>query len=296
MKMTSTRSLLLALLPALSVKAFTTHSPASAISSSSSKTRLNVGAAWNLGDGNSEQDYDSFVSFSETMMHRAEQCASHSEECSLEEAQICLDEVLHIQSNCVGAGVLSTSTEVCGVDTFDTLPFVVDSLRTKIRSEQQRLVFLRGGLHVLNVALGVTVVAMILHGLVQDPNVPVVSGTGEAAVLPFLPMEVVWSIRDGYFPLLMKEWMQHGGLQVVDTSVFEAKSVPISGQEWMWALQNGFLSDLSKEYMVNGGLRVDASYSEGGAVGPLQAEEWLYALRDGYLPQAVQHVFRNGGL
>ena len=114
--------LLAALLPATAV-AFST--PSGRVVSSTSQ--LHVGAAWSL-----EENYDSVLD-SDAMMHRAQACAD-SEECSLEEAQTCLDEVLHIQSNCVSGGVLSTSSEVCGLETYDVLPGVVQKIRSRSSS------------------------------------------------------------------------------------------------------------------------------------------------------------------
>jgi hypothetical protein len=253
-------------------------------------TSLHVGATWSLD--NVKEEYDNVAS-SDHMMHRAQACAD-SESCSVEEAQICLDKVLHIQQNCIGSGVLSTSADVCGLEAYDILPNIVDKLRHRIQAEQRRLVFVTTGLHALNLALGTFIVVIILHGLVADPNVPVDSfGSASAGVVPFLPMEWVWAVRDGYVPLLLQEWIRNGGL-VVDPAVFEVKAVPITGQEWMWATQSDSLGRLMQEHIQYGGLRVDPGYH--AETKPLQLQEWWWAIRDGYAGQALQHVLRNGGL
>ena len=81
---------------------------------------LHVGIAWDWND----QDLDE--SF---LMQRAQACAD-SDSCSLDDARICLDDVLHIQSGCV-TGVVTGN--VC--DNVDGVVEVVAKLRQKIANK-----------------------------------------------------------------------------------------------------------------------------------------------------------------
>ncbi|KAG7363902.1 hypothetical protein IV203_037104 [Nitzschia inconspicua] len=268
-------------------------------------TALHVGATWNL----EEEEYDYCnIATSNVMMQHAQACAN-SDSCSLEEAQTCLDELLHVQMQCIGGGVLSTSA-LCDIDNMinledgtitTTVADIVDKLRTKIQRESQRLVWIKTGMNLVNIILGIIVVSMILHGIVADPHVPVDSNNSimspydpDRAVVPFLPMEWIWAIRDGYLPLMMTQWFQHGGL-VVDSTAYEFKAVPITPQEWIWSIQNGSFGHLLKENMKYGALRVDATSYTSEAI-PLEAKEWWWAITGGYGNDAMQHFYRNGGL
>jgi hypothetical protein len=245
-----------------------------------------------------EEDYSNVAS-SDFMMQRAEVCAN-SESCSLEEAQTCLDELLHVQMQCIGSGVLTTST-VCNVENIDVVADVVAKLRTKIQEESKRLVWVNAGMNAANIVVGIAVVSMILHGIAADPHVPVdsmatsgfVENDPNRAVVPFLPMEWIWAARDGYLPLMISQWVQHGGL-VVDASAYEVKAVPFTPQEWIWAIQNGGFNQLLEENMRYGALRVDAGYNSETI--PLEPKEWWWALSGGYGDDVLQHFFRNGGL
>jgi hypothetical protein len=269
------------------------------ISSLSSTTALQVGVAWNFNheEQEEEHDYNNIVS-SGFMMHRAQVCAD-SDSCSLEDAQTCLKELLHVQMQCIGSGVLSPSA-VCDVGNVDVVADIVDKLRNKIQEESQRLVWVKSGMNIINIVLGVTIVSMILHGLVADPNVPVDSMTltmidndPTRAVVPFLPIEWIWAVRDGYVPTLVSQWFQHGGL-VVDSSSYDIKAAPLTPQEWIWTVQNGSFGHLLKENMKYGGLLVDMSYQSETI--PLEAKELWWALNGGYLEDVFRHFFRNGGL
>jgi hypothetical protein len=266
------------------------------IVSSFSDTALQVGVAWNLVD-HGEEDYSNVAS-SDFIMHRAQVCAD-SDSCSLEVSQTCLDELLHVQVQCIGSGVLSTSA-VCNVENVDSVADVVAKLRYRIQEESRRLVWIKAGMNVANTILGVFIGSMILHGLAADPNVPVDSMTSalvefdpNRGVVPFLPIEWLWAARDGYLPLMVSQWLQHGGL-VVDSSTYDVKAVPFTPQEWIWAIQNGSFGHLLKENMMYGALRVDASYNSETI--PLEFKELWWALNGGYLDDVVRHFFRNGGL
>eukprot|EP00539_Tryblionella_compressa_P021608 CAMPEP_0178887248 /NCGR_PEP_ID=MMETSP0747-20121128/16481_1 /TAXON_ID=913974 /ORGANISM="Nitzschia punctata, Strain CCMP561" /LENGTH=266 /DNA_ID=CAMNT_0020556367 /DNA_START=134 /DNA_END=934 /DNA_ORIENTATION=- len=265
-----------------------------AFSSTSAKTSLALRPTSALNVGITWEDYEDVAS-GDFMMHRAEACAN-SESCSLEEAQICLDEILHVQTQCVGGGVLST-TSVC--DNADRVADTVAKLRQKIEMESQRLAPLRASLNIVNVVLGIVVVSMILHGVAADPNVPfdaswaAFSSNENRAVAPFSIQEFIWSVRDGYLPLLFSQYLKNGGL-VVDAQAFDMKAVPFTPQEWVWSMQNGSLGRMLEESVKYGGLRVDSSYETETL--PLTFQETWWALTNGYAGNAVQHVFRNGGL
>lgn len=284
-------------------------------------TALYVGATWNLEE---EEEYDySNIATSNVVMQHAQVCAN-SDSCSLEEAQTCLDELLHVQMQCIGSGVLST-TALCNIDnminledgTITTVADIVDKLRTKIQRESQRLVWVKTGMNLVNIILGIMVVSMILHGIVADPHVPVDNSNNNSilsalsspsssggtiimdsdpnrAVVPFLPMEWIWAVRDGYLPLMMTQWFQHGGL-VVDVTSYEFKAVPITPQEWIWSIRNGSFGRLLEENIRYGALKVDAASYTSETI-PLEAREWWWAITGGYGNDAMQHFYRNGGL
>jgi hypothetical protein len=243
------------------------------------KSELHVGIAW--------EDYDDVTS-SDFMMLRAEACAN-SELCPLEEAQVCLDEILHIQKQCVGSGVLSTSA-IC--QNVDVTADIVSKLRQKIEVESRRLAPIRAGLNLVNLLLGFTIANMVLHGIAADPNVPVDSMAGISA-LPITFQEWVWAVRDGYFSLLFSEWFRHGGL-LADVSTFDMKAVPLAPQEWVWAIQNGGFGRMLQENIRYGGLLADSSFETETV--PLTVQEGLWALTGGYGGTAWDHFFRNGGL
>jgi len=93
--------------------------------SSSSPSALNVGAVWT--DDINNDIY---------LMNRAEACAN-SESCGLEEASAFLDDILHQQKECIGAGVLSTKATIC--DNVDVTAEIVANLRAKIELQRRQV-------------------------------------------------------------------------------------------------------------------------------------------------------------
>jgi len=280
------------------------------ITSSATSTCSALNAAALLMDDDNEDDYNDFIGGSVFLMNRAEACAN-SESCSLEEAQTFLDDILHVQMECVGAGVLSTKSAVC--DNVDVVAEVVANLRQKIQVERKRLAPLKATVHLANVAMGVYVVSTILHGFAVVPNVPVDAPLfssfdyisplevndmemimNSRGVTSILPQEWFWAVRDGYFPSLFSEWMHSGGL-VVDTSVFENKVVAFTPQEWVWSIQNGSFGHMLKENMQYGGLVVASDYNTEGMT-PMTFQDVLYSIQGGYVGTAANHFFRNGGV
>jgi len=241
------------------------------------------------------------------LMNRAQACAD-SESCSLEDAQLFLDGVLHQQKDCLGAGVLSTKTMIC--DNVESTVDLVATLREKIETEQRRRALITPTVHTINVVMGIYVISTIMHGFAAVPNVPIDSPlvyttdyysslfeeAGNRGIVPFLPEEWIWALRDGYFPRMVMEFFQNGGL-VVDTSAFDTKVVAFTPQEWIWSLQNGSFGRILQENMQYGGLVVDsASFDSTETVIPMTGQDVLLSIRDGYFGTAMSHFYRNGGL
>mmetsp|Transcript_23528 Transcript_23528/g.50063 ORF Transcript_23528/g.50063 Transcript_23528/m.50063 type:complete len:298 (-) Transcript_23528:177-1070(-) len=258
----------------------------------SSSSSLNVGAVWMDDD-----EQDGFL------MSRASACAD-SESCSLEEAQTYLDDILHVQMDCIGGAAAATNSAIC--ENVDVVSEVVANLRQKIETERRKIVPVRATVDLFNVALGVYVVSAILHGVAAVPNVPVdapVFSSFDAlppgafngrGVTTILPVEWYWAIRDGYFPSLFSEWIRNGGL-VVDVSAFDNKVVAFTPQEWVWSIQNGSFGHMLEENMRYGGLVVDSDFDTEG-VTPMTAQDLLWSIQGGYAGTAVKHFFRNGGV
>lgn len=277
--------------------------------SSSSSSALNAGAVW-MDDSSDSNNYDTTPIF---LMNRAEACAN-SESCSLEEAQTFLDDILHIQAECVGAGsALSANARNAVCENVDVVAEVVANLRQKIVVEQKRLAPLKATVHLFNIAMGFFVVSTILHGVAVVPNVPVdapmfssfsnimmpIDGDSSMimnsrGVASILPQEWFWAIRDGYFPSLLSESIHNGGL-VVDVSSFDEKVVAFTPQEWVWSVQNGSFPNMLQENMRYGGLVVDADFDTEG-VTPMTFQDVVWSIQGGYFGDAANHYFRNGGV
>jgi hypothetical protein len=265
----------------------------SASSSTSSSSTLNVGVVWT-----DDVDNDMYL------MNRAEACAN-SDSCGLDEATAFLDDILHQQKECIGAGVLSTKATIC--DNVDVTAEIVANLREKIEIQRRQVAPVKAAVHVFNVMLGVYVISTIMHGVAAVPNVPVDSplytdflssslmeeASSTRGVTPFLPQEFFWAARDGYLPSLMTEFFKNGGL-VVDTSAFDTKVVAFTPQEWVWSIQNGSFGNILQENMKYGGLVVDSSYESD--VTPMTLQDVVWSIQGGYAGTAAQHFFRNGGV
>jgi len=257
---------------------------------------LNVGAVYN------DASEDFAVADGIYLMNRAQVCAN-SDSCSLEEAQTFLDDILHQQKECIGAGVLSTKAAIC--DNIDVTAELVANLRHKIEIQRRPRAVAKTTVHLFNIMLGVYVTSLILHGVAAVPNVPVdspflntdFSSMEEASTLgvtPFLPQEWIWAIRDGYLPTLVTEWFRNGGL-VVDTSAFDTKVVAFTPQEWVFSIQNGSFGNILEENMKYGGLVVDSSFDNTETI-PMTLQDVLWSIQGGYVGTAAEHFFRNGGV
>lgn len=256
-------------------------------------TALNAATAW-MDDDEPRDLY---------LMSSAAACAS-SESCSLEEASSYLDDILMTQIDCLDVAVASRSAALC--ENVDAVTEVVANLRVKIELERRRQTPVKVAVNAANLALGVYVMSIILHGVAAVPNVPVdapmftnfdtfsnaaINARGVASILP---QEWFWAIRDGYFPSLVSEWSHNGGL-VVDTSMFDQKVVAFTPQEWVWSVQNGSIGNLLQENMRYGGYVVDSAFDTEG-LSPMTSNDVFASIQGGYLGDAMEHFYRNGGV
>jgi hypothetical protein len=269
------------------------------------------------------------------LMNQASSCAN-SDSCTLEEAQTLLDNVLRkVQKECDdddgGNGNGNNAISCDNVDLLSSVE-IVANLRSKIEQQQQQIIMKRtDGLvplwsndqgtitQLFNVLLSLYIVSSIFHGgvamMMHSSSSTIVSPlplplplviddvTSTSGVVPFLPQEFIWAVRDGYFPLLVKEWMTHGGgLSVVDvSSMFDEKIVPFTLQEWTWSIRYGYFGDMVRENLFRGGAGgygygyvVDSTYAS--ETSPMTAQDLIWSYQGGYLGTAVNHFFRNGGV
>eukprot|EP00553_Chaetoceros_curvisetus_P007908 CAMPEP_0204614212 /NCGR_PEP_ID=MMETSP0717-20131115/1984_1 /ASSEMBLY_ACC=CAM_ASM_000666 /TAXON_ID=230516 /ORGANISM="Chaetoceros curvisetus" /LENGTH=256 /DNA_ID=CAMNT_0051626825 /DNA_START=21 /DNA_END=791 /DNA_ORIENTATION=+ len=211
------------------------------------------------------------------MMMKASACA-HSDACSIDEAENYLNEVLHLQSDCVSGAL--TSDQICDDVIFPSE--VIGALRNKIESGQSSLARQLNPTPYL-FAASAAYILVGLYALSQNPGVE-----------PFTAQEYLWSIRDGYFGDMIMQTLKHGGLRPVEDAVI----LPFTPQEWWWALRDGYVFEMMEQSAKNGGLVVDASSVNDIdlAYNPFLPEEWGMAVRDGYLSDMISHYMRNGGL
>eukprot|EP00526_Cylindrotheca_closterium_P014433 CAMPEP_0113639290 /NCGR_PEP_ID=MMETSP0017_2-20120614/20608_1 /TAXON_ID=2856 /ORGANISM="Cylindrotheca closterium" /LENGTH=289 /DNA_ID=CAMNT_0000550489 /DNA_START=118 /DNA_END=987 /DNA_ORIENTATION=- /assembly_acc=CAM_ASM_000147 len=222
---------------------------------------LNVGATFDVDD-------ESF------WMEHAQSCAN-SDSCSLEENKVCLDKVLRIQSAC-SAGAL-IGDKVC--EDVTSAAEIVANLRSKIDQQSQVMSSMMVGSTIANVSVLFCLFAVVATaGILVDPN-----------AAPITPQEWWWSIRDGYFPLMLKEYYENGGLAGASL-----EATPFTLQEFGWAFKGGYLDTLFSQYFQHGGLPIDDSSL--ASTTPFTPQEWTLAAKDGYLPQILSQTFLNGGL
>lgn len=242
------------------------HQPPLRSSLSRPASALHVGATL---DWNAEQEDEFFL------MQRAMECAN-SDSCSIDDARMCLDDVIHIQSGCVSGSVLG---DVC--QNVDDAVEVVASLRAKIEKMAKQALAVKTGQGVVGVVAVVAMLAALSSGLTAI----------HTDSTPFTPQEWWWSIRDGYFPVMLSHYFRHGGLE---TSSIDMETTPLCLQEWWWAVRDGYLPTILDHFFKNGGLSVSENYvTEAVAFTP---NEWQNALRDGYLDRMISYNFQNGGL
>ena len=227
---------------------------------------LNVGVAldWN------SQDEESFL------MQWASECAD-SESCSLEDAKVCLDNVIRIQSGCSSGSLVGNS--IC--EDVDVAAGIVANLREKIDSETKRLSLISAGSSVLNASLVLLFLSASVTGMTHlDPN-----------VAPFTAQEWWWALRDGYLPAMLSEYFKYGGLATAD---YQPETTAFTLQEVWWAAQGGYLDTLFAHFFKNGGLAADDQLLASSV--PFTPQEWMWSVQGGYLNEMMSQNFLNGGI
>merc|ERR1719223_2659430 len=88
-------------------------------------------------------------------------------------------------------------------------------------------------------------------------------------IAPITMQEWWWSVRDGYLPLLLKEYFTNGGLAGSDLSSSDA----FTPQEWSHAIQGGYLDQMISQTFSYGGL---TEVQEVDTL-PITPQEWVWA-------------------
>lgn len=206
------------------------------------------------------------------LMQYAQDCASTGS-CSLEDYEACLDNVIRIQSGCSSGSLVGS--DVCDVDGAVEL---VANLREKICKETRRLSLLSTGNNILSVGLvGLFLAASMSAMALNNPD-----------VAPITMQEWWWAVRDGYLPLMLREYYQNGGLAGASNDV-----IPFTMQEIWWSIRDGYLPTMLREYYTNGGFASDELVS---TTVPFTPQEWSFAMQGGYLDTLIAQTVTEGGL
>lgn len=224
------------------------------------------------------------------LLSSASLCA-HSESCSIEDAELYLNEIVHVQSGCA-AGTMSGNT-VCK-DVLDVSEVVAD-LRQKIGEGAKHEVRTFWGkrqeeLEILAAASDASAPLKPAYlAIAALSTVAVISAfqpatmDASAGVVPFSPQEVWWAIQDGYLGDMTHHLFRNGGLLVSDAAGTVGSS--LSPQELLWSIRDGYAGDT---FLANGGGGVESV--------PFTPQEILWSVQNGYANDMVAHWFRNGGL
>lgn len=267
-----------------SAAAFTIQSAASTATSTSTSTfraatKLNVHAA------NSESD-------AMMMINQANACA-HSDTCSIEEAEEYLNEMLHLQSDCVSGSL--TNGLICDDILFPSE--VISGLRDKIQKQvemsNQGSTFQVGWNPIFLTVLALYLSSGMLSLAHNNPD-------------SFTMQEWMYAFQGGYLDDLLSQYLKYGGLSPIapeavggvdDGSTFVSA---LTLQEWWWSIRDGYLGNMISESQNHGGFLT--LVEDGGNADdlllttPLTSQEWSNAARDGYLADMITHYMRNGGL
>lgn len=222
------------------------------------------------------------------LMEKARECA-YSDTCSLEDANLYLREVVHVQGNCA-AGTLN-GQQLC--DDVVSISEVITGLRTKIEAaSNENLNMARASSEVASGKYPLTPLYIGLAGLYLA--VALTTNDPSMTTTPFTTQEWWWAARDGYLSDMVHSLVRDGGFTILpDTSSIPISSaLPFTGQEWWWAVRDGYLGDITSASLTDGGLTSDATVE----YMPFTAQEWIWSVRDGYVKDMVSHTFRNGGL
>lgn len=230
------------------------------------------------------------------LMMRASTCA-HSDGCSIDDAETYLNDVIHIQSDCISGSL--KSQQICNDVLFSSE--VIAALRNKI-SEGRSVSSMNSTPFLLSAAVIYTMAGIM--GTLQHP-----------VVEPFTTQEWMYAIRDGYYGEMLLQYMKHGGFQLINDNN-NYTILPFTLQEWWWAIRDGYLPEMIDQSMKNGGLlsgymttSTAATTTTGMTLSsscvddtsipmytPFLLEEYKMALKDGYLNQMISHYIKHGGL
>jgi len=219
------------------------------------------------------------------LMSKANTCA-HSETCSIDEAEAYLEEIIHIQSGCVSGSF--SSEQVC--DNIEFPNEVIAALRQKIASSANTPTA------ALNAKSMMSPIFLTMFMIYLSSSI--ISMNQQQGVDTFTAQEVWWSIRDGYVPTMIAQFVKNGGLAPITETAEKSVVLPFTPAEWWWATRDGYLGNMIAASIKSGGLEmsmVDLG-TDTPVPTPFLAEEWSYAIRDGYLGEMISHYMRNGGL
>jgi len=182
-----------------------------------------------------------------SLMFRARDCA-HSDQCSLEEADQYLHQIMTVQGSC-GEGILLGGAAVCEDPVF--INEVILDLKSKISEAEgsSRQMIRKTSAFIQtdgNVALNTAKPMVMALAVIYIATKAISLSHPDAAL--FTADEWWWAIRDGYLNNMLTSYMKVGGLSSLDPSV------PFTSEEWFWAARDGYLNDMLSNYFRNGGL------------------------------------------
>lgn len=149
------------------------------------------------------QSYDSENEAMFTMM-KARDCV-YADSCSVDTAEAYLQEVLHLQSDCVAGSIVSH--DICE----DILlpNEIIVGLRGKIEKSTKNPQSNELSIHTSNIgAASLSIIAIYVVFNIFAINQP-------QGVDPFTFQEFWWAARDGYLSDLLSQFVKNGGLVVV---------------------------------------------------------------------------------
>jgi hypothetical protein len=218
------------------------------------------------------------------VMLAARDCAN-SDSCSIDDAQMYIDNVVAIQADCVAGNY--AGQQFC--DDVAAAAEIVSGLRYKIQngSALSNSKSANGMQQTSILAAGLVCAVVLAAGMAGT------SAGGDA--VPFTAQEVWWAARDGYIGDLMSHYLRNGGLSVPDSDLVSSGVSALTPQEWWWAARDGYLDDAVSHVSRYGGILLgDASSAD--AVSPFTGQEWGMAARDGYLGNMFSAMWKNGGI
>jgi len=219
------------------------------------------------------------------LMDKARECA-YSDSCSLEDANLYLKEVVHVQGNCA-AGTLN-GQQLC--EDVVSISEIIVGLRNKVEAaSNENLNMARASSEVASVNYPLTPLYVGLAGLCLA--VALTTNDPSMATTPFTTQEWWWAARDGYLPDMVHALVRDGGFTILpsDTSMPISSALPFTSQEWWWSVRDGYLGNMVSASITDGGLTSDATAD----YMPFTAQEWMWSVRDGYVKDMVSHTLRS---